>query len=210
MVAANVCDPDTLPDRIPNFTQFKIWTLACRVIGLFQRRASISTKFTLHNFVFGYLFPFNLPSSFNESKFYKWQCWQKKSAKEIQTTQIIQKIDKSWIDTHTYHWLYHFSYDSLTHLLSWRWVSLYSVYVKLLSSQPVRWSRTTEGVYFSQREREKNQNCQIEADRIEESSNGREKGRFGSLKRTHFQGPGVLDSDQSNCYLKNKKNVLDI
>ena len=57
---------------------------------------------------------------------------------------------------------------------------------------------------FCQREREKNKNCQIEADRIEESSNGREKGRFGSLKRTHFQGPGVLDSDQSNCYLKKK------
>ena len=54
---------------------------------------------------------------------------------------------------------------------------------------------------FSQREREKNL---IEADRFEESTNGREKGRSGSLKRTHFQGPGVLDSDQSNCYLKNK------
>ena len=114
--------------------------------------------------------------------------------KKFKPLKLYKKIDKSWIYTHTYHWLYHFSYDSLTHLLSWRWVSLYSVYVKLLSSPPVRWSRTTEGVYFSQREREKNQNCQIEADRIEESSNGREKGRFGSLKRTHFQGPGILDN----------------
>ena len=176
------------------------------LIGLFQRRASINTQFTLHNFVFCFHSIYHL--HLTSPNYTNGNVDRRNLPKKFKPLKLYKKIDKSWIDTHTYHWRYHFSYDSLTHLLSWRWVSLYSVYVKLLSSQPVRWSRTTEGVYFSQREREKNQNCQIEADRIEESSNGREKGRFGSLKRTHFQGPGVLDSDQSNCYLKNKNKKM--
>ena len=39
-----------------------------------------------------------------------------------------------------------------------------------------------------------NLNCQFEEDFVEELKNGREKRGVGSLKRTHFQGPGILDN----------------
>ena len=49
MVAANVCDPDTFPDLIPNFTQFKI-------------KIEIETQFItifdhIHNYTYIYTYP---------------------------------------------------------------------------------------------------------------------------------------------------------
>ena len=99
--------------------------------------------------------------------------------------------------TSGYFLLFRLFFYLLRNLLSWRWVALYMTNSYQVSQ--CNWSRTTGGRYC--RRGSVNLNCQIEEDFVEELKNGREKRGVGSLKRTHFQGPGILDSDRSFCSL---------